>query len=57
MKVQRSKNSYLLNWFDYHDSSYSGFFGQPLLIGMYLQSYIQGKNQVDNIIFFSLEDT
>ena len=35
MKVQRSKNSYLSNWFDYHDSSFSGFFGQSLLKSTY----------------------
>ena len=29
--VQRSKNSYLSNWFDYHDSSFSGFFEQSYL--------------------------
>ena len=44
MKVQRSKNSYFSNWFDYHDSSFSGFFGQSLLTW---------KIQVDiNVIFF-----
>ena len=39
--VQRSKNSYLSNWFDYHDSSFSGFFEQSLLTYLHTRKKIK----------------